>query len=134
MNNPWSRLPNAHHIDWVLESLRQNPQLWAEAWDATAANEMAREAAWDATWEGAWDEAWDAAWAAAWDAAWDAAKGLAKDAAISSILALIAYDDCDQYLNIPYEKLQVYNILSNRPQSILLFPMIYVREKIMETT
>lgn len=123
MNSPWAKLPNAHHIDWVIESVKQNPQLWCAAWD----NET-----WFAAWDSARDRVWDAARAAAgdlvWGAAWDADFG--RGAAWDAILALVAYDDCDQYLNMGYEKLLLYAILSERPQALLLLPMIYVKEKL----
>ena len=53
-----AHLPNAAHIDWVLQSVKQNPALWNAAWGA------------------AWDDAWDAARGAARSAAWDAATVL----------------------------------------------------------
>jgi hypothetical protein len=43
MSNAWDHLPNAKHIDRIIQSLKDNPR--------------------------AWDAAGDAAWAAAWDAA-----------------------------------------------------------------
>ena len=80
MSKAWSHLPNAHHIDWVLASLKENPELW--------------------------------------------------DAARDAISALVAYDDCDQFLNMPYEKLKVWTVLSEDPRAVLLLPMVYVKEKL----
>jgi hypothetical protein len=119
MNKPWSDLPNAHHIDWVLASMKENPELWDAAVDAA---DLAAGLAY-------------AAWAAAdTDAAWDVARDAAVDAAPvqvrDSLLALVAYDDCDQYLNMGYVKLKVYAVLSEKPQALLLLPMAYVLEKI----
>jgi hypothetical protein len=104
----WQHLPNADHIDWVLESLKEDHTLWAEAWS------------------GRHDAARDAAWATAGDA-W-----LAAQTTSSAIAALIVYDNCDQYLAMGYEKLRVYAILSEKPQARLLLPMAYVLEKIKE--
>ena len=134
----WSNLPNAHHIDWVLASLKENPELW----------DAARDAAWDEAWDTAraeamsaardavWDAARDAAWTEAWSEAWDTSSGAARDApraaARSVISALVAYDDCDQFLNMPYEKLKVWTVLSEDPRAILLLPMVYVKEKLNE--
>jgi hypothetical protein len=149
MNKPWSDLPNATHIDWVLASVKENSELWNAAWDAAV------NAAWDAAWDAARsaarnaarDEAWyearnaarDAARNAAWNAAWYAgaeavaeARSAARSAASASLLSLVAYDDCDQYLALGYEKLRVYATLSEKPQAILLLPMAYVREKMNE--
>ena len=167
MYEPWSELPNSHHIDWVLEILKQNPQLWVEA-EVNAAGDAARHTAlyeandmtkttvnaavWDAARMAVYDaasagrhEAWvwsavrwrmsrlseAAKWAgvAAEDAVkyvlWDAVK----DAVWDAIVALVAYNDCDQYLNMSYKKLLVYASLSEKPQAMLLLPMVYVREK-----
>ena len=118
----WSHLPNARHIDWVLKSLKENPEFWVAAWDA------ARDAARSAAWVAARAEVWDAACDAVWDAAWDAARAAAWDV----IAALIAYDDCDQFLNMSYEKLKVWAVLSEDPRAILLLPMIYVKEQLNE--
>ena len=97
MSKAWSHLPNASHIDWVFNSVKENPELWVTAKSAAR----------------------DAAWAAAWDAA------------RTSIAALIAWDDCDQFLNMPYEKLQVWAVLSEDPRAILLLPMVNVKEQSM---
>jgi hypothetical protein len=45
MNQPWSDLPNATHIDWVLASVKENPELWVvargAAWNAEEAERYA---------------------------------------------------------------------------------------------
>lgn len=52
----WSHLPNAAHIDWVLQSVKADPGKWAAARDA--ARGAARGAAWDAASAlTAWDHA-----------------------------------------------------------------------------
>lgn len=131
--NAWSHLPNAHHIDWIIESLKQNPELWRVTWNA----------AWYVAWEEAWEEATFSArvmartdaWTAASVATWDAVYSLqgvsstaARRAARSAVIALVAYDDCDQYLNIGYEKLLVYAELSQKPQAVLLLPIVSIME------
>ena len=136
MSNAWSHLPNAHHIDWVLASLKENPELWDAARDAawTEAWDTARAEAMSAARDAVWDAARDAAWAEAWSEAWDTSSGAARDApraaARDAISALVAYDDCDQFLNMPYEKLKVWTVLSEDPRAVLLLPMVYVREKL----
>ena len=44
----WSHLPNAAHIDWVLQSVKADPGKWGAAWVAAwvAARDAARGAAW----------------------------------------------------------------------------------------
>jgi hypothetical protein len=158
-NTKWSDLPNAHHIDWVLASLKDNPDLWTAASNIIfTARAAARGTVWYATWTSARGTAWaaaynaartaayNAAWAAAewsrprrneWASAEAAARGTAWDsawyAARDAILALVAYDDCDQYLSMSYEELTIWAVLSEHPAAILLLPMIYVREKIQES-
>jgi hypothetical protein len=131
----WSHLPNCHHIDWVIESVKQNPKLWRAAWNAGSsssasmawyalceeANEVSGAMAKDAT-EAATDARWFAAYASRWAAV--------REAAWTAVLTLLVYDDCDQYINMGYEKLWVYAELSENPQAILLLPMVYVREKL----
>ena len=123
---PWSHLPNAHLIDWALESLKTNPDSWRSAYDATY--NAALNAAYDPAWDAAWNAAWNAAYRAAYRAARDATGDAGYNAASVSILALVVYDDCDQYLGMSYEQLKVYAILSERSQAILLLPLKWVQE------
>ena len=111
---PWSHLPNAQLIDWVLESVKNNPYMWRHEW---AAN-----------WAANWAAARNAALLAARNSTSDGASDGALTAACDSILALIAYDDCQQYLDMSYEQLKVYALLSERPQAVLLLPLKWVRE------
>jgi len=67
----WSHLPNAAHIDWVLQSVKADPGKW------------------------------DAAWGAAWDAARDAAGSAARVAAWGAAAALTAWDHAGVALHMP---------------------------------
>ena len=124
----WSHLPNAKHIDRVLASVKEHPETWDASWDA----------AWNAAYDAAWNAAYDAARDAAYDAARDAARRAARDAGRSApwhsargaILALIAYDDCDQYLAMTSEELRAWALLTEHPAAVLLLPMVVVREQI----
>jgi hypothetical protein len=109
-NRALLNLPNAAHIDRVLEHLRKNPELWGAArgaaWDAAwdAARGAAQDAAQDAARGAARDAAWDAAWGtalryAARDEAWDAAREAAREAAWSAVSALIAWDSAGALLD-----------------------------------
>jgi hypothetical protein len=124
----WSHLPNAHHIDQTIESVKENPEIWDASWL------VARGAAWDAIWIAAWDAAWsaayDAARGAAWDAAMDAAWDAARGAVWGTIAALITYDDASKYLEMPSDKLRVWSILSEDPAAVLLLPAIIAFESI----
>ena len=144
--NARDHLPNAHHIDWVLESVKQHPKIWTAAREATweVVWEVALEAAWDAargvTYAAARGAAWDAAWAAAWEVVWevaleaarDANWGAARDADQCAILALIAYDDCADLLDMPSEQLKTWALLTEQPAAVLLVPAAIARERIRE--
>ena len=107
----WAHLPNATHIDWVINSVKTNPYAWGL---------VVRDAAWAA----ARNAARNAAWVAAWDAAWAAARD-----AVLALLALVAYDDCEKYLDMTPDSLQVWAVLSNDPAAILLLPMVQLMQK-----
>ena len=134
----WSHLPNAAHIDRVIESSNSYPEVWdaavAEGRDAVrdavrgaawnAARDAVRGAARDAVRDAAQDAVRGAAWNAAWYSAWYAARGAA--------LAFIAYDDAANYLAMPSDQLKAWAILSENPAAILLFPAVIAYERISE--
>ena len=148
--NAWSELPNAKHIDWVLNSLEFNPDIWIEArkqaldqaWKQARiqAWDQARKQAWSQAWSQAWDQAWNQARHQAWNQAWNQAYDQARDQAWYEtrdqvngvLLALVAYDDCDQYLAMTFDELKTWALVSEKPQAILLLPMVYVKEQINE--
>ena len=135
--NAWSHLPNAYHIDLVIESVKENPEIWDAAWNATmapwnAASDAAWGAAWGAARSAAWGAARSAARGAARDAAWNAARGAARDAAWNAITALIAYDDASKYLEMASDQLRFWSILSEDPAAILLLPAVIAFERISE--
>jgi hypothetical protein len=98
----WSHLPNAAHIDRVIESSNSYPEVWNVAYDS------ARNAA------------YDSAYTAARNAAWNA------------VLAFIAYDDAANYLAMPSDQLKAWAILSKNPAAILLLPVVIAYERISE--
>jgi hypothetical protein len=129
-HSKWLHLPNAKHIGFVIESVGKYPDAWTSAWDA--ARDAARYEAWDAVWDAAKVAAYDAARYEAWDAAmyeawaiWYPAKG--------SILALVAYDDCEQYLDMSYNELVFMAKLTQIPATILLLPYAKAMELINES-
>ena len=103
---PWSHLPNAAHIDRILASVKEHPEVW--------------------------DAAWDAVIDAARDAIIDAAGNAARDAARDAIMALIAWDDCAHYLAMSSAKLEIWAKLSEKPECLLLLPAVKAFEKIDE--
>ena len=124
--NAWSHLPNACHIDRVLESVKSHP----ETWDAT--RDTAWDAAWGATLDATWDAPRDAAWGATLDATRDAALSASRGAAWGAIIALIAYDDASKYLDMPSDQLRIWAILSEDPASVLLLQAVISFEQIRE--
>ena len=123
MTTAWAHLPNATHIDRVLASLAATPKLWdaarGAAWRTArgtargAALGAARGAARGAAWDPALDAAWRAARDAAWGAAWDA------------VAALIAWDDCGVFLDMPPDVVRLVAASGNHP-AILLLPAAIV--------
>jgi len=122
----WSHLPNAAHIDRVIESSNSYPEVWNVAYDSayTAARYAAHAAA--------YDSAWSAAQASARSAAWGAARDVARGAFWGAVLAFIAYDDAANYLDMTSDQLKVWAILSDDPASILLLPVVIAHERISE--
>jgi hypothetical protein len=126
----WSQLPNAAHIDRVLASVKAHPDVWDAAWGQAWGQVW--DAALDASLEAALEAAWDESRGAAYDAAWRAVWAAALNAARGAIAALIAWDDCAKYLDMPSDKLKVWHALSDDPAAILLLPAVMAFEKINE--
>jgi hypothetical protein len=121
----WSHLPNAAHIDWVLASLKKYPDLWAETWYTNR-----RTSYYNAAWNAARSAAIFSERVPAWQGAYDATNHRTRWATRDTILALIAYDDCDQYLSMTSEELRAWALMTEHPAAILLLPMVVVREQI----
>lgn len=132
----WSHLPNAAHIDRVIASVKEHPGTWCDAYTVGAVDTV-WDAAWYATLDVAWDATLDDAYYAARDvvlddAAWYADSRVAWNAARGAILALVAYDDCEKYLDMPSDQLRVWVALSENPAATLLLPAVVALEKISE--
>jgi hypothetical protein len=63
------------------------------------------------------------------DQAWDQAGNQAGYQVRGAILALVAYDDCAKYLNLPIDQLEMIYQLSEHPACLLLQPAVLVFEK-----
>ena len=125
--NAWSHLPNAHHIDRVLESAKSHPEIWDAALNARlAAHGAALDASRFAALNASRVTALNASWVTAWNVAWVAATLATMDATA----ALIAFDDASKYLDIPSDKLRVLAIISENPAAILLLPAVIAFERI----
>jgi TPP-dependent indolepyruvate ferredoxin oxidoreductase alpha subunit len=126
----WSHLPNARHIDQALInmklfSIRPMPAhdaAWRASWD------VARDAAWGAAQAASRDVVWDAAWDAAWNVAWDVAWHGAWRSVQDAIMALVAYDHSDRYMNMTADQLRAWSALGTDPAAILLLPYVTLLE------
>jgi hypothetical protein len=130
----WSHLPNAHHIDRVLESVKSHPEIWSASWDAArdAALNAALNAAYDAARSAPWNAALDATRDATMNAAWNATMNAAWNATWAAIAALIAYDDASKYLEMSSGHLRIWAILSEDPAAVLLLLAVIAFERIRE--
>ena len=140
-----SNMPPKHveHINWILKTLQKSPYIWIAARTA-AYNKI----------EYIWPNAYNFTLKYIPDnrimhfrelekLVWVLTSGINLShleqpsvayAIRGAIAALVAYDDCQQYIDMKYEKLEFYAKLSEKPQAILLLPMIYVKEEINELT
>ena len=100
----WSHLPNAAHIDWIIQDVELNLIDWVAAWWAAR----------------------DAAYLAAREAAWFAARDAAYLAARDAIQALVAYDHAGALFDIPVEQVRDMADLG-QPAAILMLPACEVR-------
>ena len=125
--NAWSQLPNAVHIDRILESLKTHPAVWDD-WDLAEHDTL--QVSLGMAWNAAWYESRNVDMAvAAWAAAHRAARSVACRCAIS---ALMAWDDSAQFLELSSDKLEVWARISDDPRAILLLPAVCVFERIKE--
>jgi hypothetical protein len=121
----WSHLPNAKHIDWVLETLEKDPEMWDIAWDDKwdAAENAAKNASWSslksASWRAAWSVAWDAVCGDEWRAVWGA------------IAALVAWDDSGSLLDMSVEEVTELANESNYA-AVLMLPAVIVKNKLKD--
>jgi hypothetical protein len=118
----WSHLPNAVHIVRVLALIKSHPKLWDQVW------KQARDQAWYQArvqvWKQAREQAWEQAREQVWQQAWYQARDQAIRQVTGPLLALIAYDDCAKYLDLPIDQLQMLYHLTEHPACILLQPAV----------
>jgi hypothetical protein len=125
----WSHLPNAKHIDRVLASIKSHPKLWSQAW--SQAWYQAWVQAWDQGRKQARDQVWDQVWKQARDQVWKQARHQEGGQAMGAMLALVAYDDCATYLQLPIDQLKMLYQLNEHPACLLLQPavLVFAKEK-----
>jgi hypothetical protein len=146
--NAWDHLPNAQYIDWVIESAQQHPKEWSflsgnyELFSSETMRQSFLAAFNRSTRLGRRD-----ARALCFETL---AKNIDPESenwgrylqsgnpyviehtARWAVIALIAYDDCGQYLDMTSEQLRTWALLSEQPQAMLLLPTVEIRECIRE--
>jgi hypothetical protein len=139
--NMWDDLPNARHIDWVLQSQQEHPDHWGIAYTLTwLAASLPRPADELAKFQAARSSlkirsACDTALRIVNSdmtrySAWLAARASGPESIGDSLLALIAYDDCAHLLDLSREQLLAWSILTEHPASTLLRAAVIARELI----
>jgi len=114
--NAWDHLPNAVHIDRVIASANSYPKLWEQAWDQVG----------NQAWNQARVQVWKQGRDQAWNQAGNRESDQARNESRSAILALVAYDDCATYLQLPIDQLEMLYHLNEHPACILLQPAVLV--------
>jgi len=134
----WAHLPNVGHIDRVLAHLKAHPERWSVAM-STANGQgwiLARSPAWDATRVASRDIVMNALWDVSRHAVRNASGATnlagfrinALDVSRSALLALVAYDDCAHYLNLPSGAVRVAASV-DIPAATLLLPAVIAMEQ-----
>ena len=126
--NAWSHLPNAAHIDSIIEDAKARPRIWA-----TASGDK-RGVVWVIAWDTAWIVARSLARVTAWDAvqrvALTATRGIARDAAWGAMNALIAWDESAALLDLTPDALRTIIDVADgdvKHQAVLLLPAVIAR-------
>ena len=117
MSNPWDHLPNAKHIDRVLDHAAARPEAWMEASRAEA---VINGTGWAALGKATSDITRRGAWVAVWKVASSPDLRLTPRGGLrDALLALIVYDDCGHMLDFTPEQIHLYACL-NIPAAKLL--------------
>jgi hypothetical protein len=135
----WDHLPNAHHIDWVIASVKQHTEIWDKSWHAawSITESSTRFTAQIAARIAVQDPSRDSARVAAYSMTFGlGVEGIASLEAYYSardaILALIAYNDCAVLLDMSIEQLRMWATLTEQPAAVLLLPAVIAREQIAQ--
>lgn len=121
----WGHLPNAAHVDRVLQSVKAHPEVWDRVPKRSAARDAACYAAQKAAEDAGRAEALRRA-----DRHWLCPYRHA--APRDAIMALIAYDDAAKYLDMTPDRLKTWAVLSEEPAAVLLLPVVIAFEKLSE--
>jgi hypothetical protein len=146
--NAWDHLPNAQYIDWVIDSVKQHSKEWSFLsgnYELISSHIMRQSflAAFNRSTRLGRRDVRSLCFAtlakniAPESRDWDCrlVRGnpyVIEHTAKWAVIALIAYDDCGQYLDMTSEQLKTWALLSEQPQAMLLVPTVEIREHIRE--
>lgn len=130
----WAHLPNSKHIDWVLASAMEHPEIWEEAWNTT--REMRSYTTYSIKWHAMRTiireiSTKEAAYRAEWGYLWDEMGGPVMCATRDAILALIAHDECGYMIESEVGELKLLAKFGD-PRAIMLLPACIVFNKSKE--
>jgi hypothetical protein len=129
--NEWSHLTNGARIDQVLESFKSNERTWK--WlRQEGLNNFKFPVVW---WFNSYASAYDKICIDDKNEIWDIITSFFLNVdegifIIGSLIALVAYDDCANYLSMSSEQLKIIALIGENPAAILLLPAVIVLEKI----
>ena len=126
----WSDLPNAAHIDAMLEDVKARPEVWEQV--------MVDAVAWSKDRIGAWAEAYwvsrdtvrDLAWGPSWGAVRDRLGSMAELVVGDAVCALIAWDESAALLDLTPDALRTIIDVADgdaKHQAVLLLPAVIAR-------
>ena len=129
--NAWDNLPNASHINWVLESMKQYPDIWKNTWEWHVNDDFSGELS-DTRYNAKEDANIDCSFTDR-DSFINAIIRANRvytfpTATKDAILCLVTYDHAAQYIGMKYDELLTWTHLSNDPAAILLLPTVLARE------
>jgi hypothetical protein len=133
----WSHLPNAKHIDWVIKTLKKNPEAWFDAGALSlnlgicAAHRSAEIDLKVRRIRPIWNAALSASWSATRGALCGTIVGETRGYAMSANTALIVWDDSSKLLDKPVEEVEGLVKESNHA-AVLMLPAVIVKNKLKE--
>jgi len=127
----WSHLPNAALIDLMLLNLATYPDQFAVL-DNSPPNAAQRDTARQQMNDGKRDRVYHCAYDAAYRAAPNGMREKAWRAVSGAMLALVTYDDAEQYLSMTAEELRLWAALSESPAAILLQPYVRACDRVAQ--
>ena len=126
MTTAWAYLPNAKHLDRILESRNEYFDLWNQD-DQQITCGMEKD-----VYDGKWDEAWYTASTSLngrLEKVWSSISSRAIQMARSPILALLVYDDCGYMIDSDPSELSLLAALGDN-RAILCLPAAIVFNEI----